>query len=216
MQSAQTPLAPHSLIAVPPTQVPPVDAEQHPPLHAWVEEHAVVHKPVVTSQASRAGQSLATAQPRALESTPTSAASVASAAASSASSPAPAVSSESDDTSTMPASLVSSPVPPSDLAWPALEQVPTLHASPALQAVPLQQASPQPPQLAVLSWTLPSFPDEPGLLLFEPPQLTVRLAAMAQPAILNSLGFMRQPSLLRCMRAYVVRDPPSTVNCQAW
>jgi len=63
VQLVQTPLAPHAVAEVPAEQVPPVAAEQQPPLHVWVEEHAVVHAPVAVSQACPAGQSVATAQP---------------------------------------------------------------------------------------------------------------------------------------------------------
>ena len=52
VQFAQTlPLAPQALFAVPALQVPLVAAEQQPPLHAWVELHAVVHLLVAASQA---------------------------------------------------------------------------------------------------------------------------------------------------------------------
>ncbi len=51
VQSVHTPLAPHAVFEVPPTQVPPVAAEQHPPLHVWLAEHAVVQVLVVVSQA---------------------------------------------------------------------------------------------------------------------------------------------------------------------
>ena len=65
VQSEQTPLVPHAVFAVPGTHMPPVSAEQQPPLHAWVEEHADVHVPVATSHASSAGQSVVVAQPHA-------------------------------------------------------------------------------------------------------------------------------------------------------
>ena len=65
VQLAQTPLAPHSLSDVPGKHVPPEAAEQQPPLHAWVVEHAEVHEPVDVSQASLAGQSVVMLQPHA-------------------------------------------------------------------------------------------------------------------------------------------------------
>jgi len=65
VQSEQTPLVPHAVSAVPGTHVPPVSAEQQPPLHAWVEEHADVQAPVARSHASSGGQSVVAAQPHA-------------------------------------------------------------------------------------------------------------------------------------------------------
>jgi hypothetical protein len=63
VQSVQTPLVPHAPAEVPAPQVPLVAAEQQPPLHVCVEEHAAVHALVVVSQASSAGQSVATVHP---------------------------------------------------------------------------------------------------------------------------------------------------------
>lgn len=51
MQSTQTPVAPHSVLVLPVTHVPPEAAEQHPPLHAWEDEHATVHVLVAVSHA---------------------------------------------------------------------------------------------------------------------------------------------------------------------
>lgn len=51
------PLVPHAAPAVPATQVP---FAQHPPLHVWVGEHAVVH--VLPLQAYPAGQLVVTEQ----------------------------------------------------------------------------------------------------------------------------------------------------------
>lgn len=65
VQLEQTPLVPHAVSAVPGTHVPPVSAEQQPPLHAWVEEHADVQVPVDRSHASSGGQSVVAAQPHA-------------------------------------------------------------------------------------------------------------------------------------------------------
>jgi hypothetical protein len=58
VQSVQTPLEPQSVVAVPPTHVPPDASVQHPTLHVWVELHAVVHRCDVVSHAgAAAGQS---------------------------------------------------------------------------------------------------------------------------------------------------------------
>jgi hypothetical protein len=54
---------PHAPVEVPATQLPPVAAEQQPPLHAWVVLHAVVHLCIVVSHAWLAGQSAALLQP---------------------------------------------------------------------------------------------------------------------------------------------------------
>ena len=63
MQSVQTPAAPQAAGALPATQVPPVAAEQQPPLQGSVDEHEVVQTPPVP-QASFAAQSVATVQPQ--------------------------------------------------------------------------------------------------------------------------------------------------------
>jgi hypothetical protein len=57
------PVEPHAPVDVPATQVPPVAAEQQPPLHGWFELHAVVHLFVEVSQACPDGQSAALVQP---------------------------------------------------------------------------------------------------------------------------------------------------------
>jgi hypothetical protein len=62
VQSVHTPLAPQAPSELPALHVPPVDAEQQPPLQAWVEEHAEVH--ALFPQASFAGQSVVTLQPQ--------------------------------------------------------------------------------------------------------------------------------------------------------
>jgi hypothetical protein len=51
-QSAQTSPAPHAAVLVPGVHVPAFWSEQHPPLHGWAEEHAVVHVAVAASHAS--------------------------------------------------------------------------------------------------------------------------------------------------------------------
>ena len=61
-QSAQTPPVPHAIVVVPAAHVPFFAAEQQPPLHACVEEHAVVQAWVVVSQACLVGQSAAVLQ----------------------------------------------------------------------------------------------------------------------------------------------------------
>ena len=61
VQSEQTPLAPQSVLAVPPTQVP--SDEQQPPLQVCVEEHVVVQVLLLASHACPVGQSLAVMQP---------------------------------------------------------------------------------------------------------------------------------------------------------
>jgi hypothetical protein len=61
--AAQTPELPHAVVVVPAWHVPPLAAEQQPPLHGWFELHAVVHLPVDASHASCAGQSAALVQP---------------------------------------------------------------------------------------------------------------------------------------------------------
>lgn len=62
---AHTPELPHAPGAVPGWQVPPVIAEQQPPLHACVELHAVVQVFVVVSHDVPDGQSAVAAQPQA-------------------------------------------------------------------------------------------------------------------------------------------------------
>jgi hypothetical protein len=64
VQSAQTPLAPHSVSEVPGWQVPAPDPEQHPPLHGWVAEQEGVHVLLAVSQDSPVGQSAAVTQPQ--------------------------------------------------------------------------------------------------------------------------------------------------------
>lgn len=66
VHTAQVPDKPQSPAAVPGWQVPPVVAEQHPPLHDCVELQEVVHLPCVVSHASPVGQSLACWQPHTL------------------------------------------------------------------------------------------------------------------------------------------------------
>jgi hypothetical protein len=63
VQSVQIPLPPQKASVVPALQVPAEAAEQQPPLHGWIEEHASPHTPVVVSQASSEGQSAAMAHP---------------------------------------------------------------------------------------------------------------------------------------------------------
>jgi hypothetical protein len=59
------PLSPHADGEVPAWHVPPVLAEQHPPLQGWAELHAVLHVFVVVSQAMPAGQSPGLVHPHA-------------------------------------------------------------------------------------------------------------------------------------------------------
>lgn len=58
------PFAPHALFRFPAWQVPPVDAEQHPPLHAVLASQAVPQVCVVVLHAWLAGQSFALVQPQ--------------------------------------------------------------------------------------------------------------------------------------------------------
>lgn len=55
---------------MPPTQVPPVEEEQHPPLQACVALQLVVHLFVAVSQAVPVGQSFALLQPQAAPAIP--------------------------------------------------------------------------------------------------------------------------------------------------
>jgi hypothetical protein len=61
------PAAPHAVCPVPVAQVP---ALQQPPLHVWVDVHAVVHLWVAVSHASSVGQSVGTAQPPPVSASP--------------------------------------------------------------------------------------------------------------------------------------------------
>ena len=61
------PAAPHAVCAVPGAHVP---ALQQPPLHVWVDVHAVVHLWVAVSHASSVGQSVGTAQPPPVSASP--------------------------------------------------------------------------------------------------------------------------------------------------
>jgi hypothetical protein len=52
VQLAHTPPdAPHAVPIAPPWHVPPEAAEQHPPLHVWVDEQDAVHRCVPVLQA---------------------------------------------------------------------------------------------------------------------------------------------------------------------
>jgi hypothetical protein len=65
VQSAQTPpSAPQAVVDTPATQAPAVAAEQHPPLHAWVAEHALVHVCADARHDWAAEQSLDALQPQ--------------------------------------------------------------------------------------------------------------------------------------------------------
>lgn len=57
------PLLPHAAMPVPGSHVPPVAAEQHPPLHGWPVLQLVVHWCLVPSHAMPAGQSAAEVHP---------------------------------------------------------------------------------------------------------------------------------------------------------
>jgi hypothetical protein len=61
VQSSQTPLVPQAVGCMPATQLPPVEAEQQPPLHGSVEEQALPQCEAL--QAAPAGQSVAIEQP---------------------------------------------------------------------------------------------------------------------------------------------------------
>jgi hypothetical protein len=65
VQSVHTGAVPHAVAAVPGVHVPPLEAEQHPPLHGCAIEHEVVQAFAVVSQASPVAQSLVRVQPHA-------------------------------------------------------------------------------------------------------------------------------------------------------
>ncbi len=63
-QSAQTTPEPHAVVKSPPAQVPPVSAEQQPPLQGWVAEQLAVHICATGSQARGAVHWLACVHPQ--------------------------------------------------------------------------------------------------------------------------------------------------------